>query len=442
MNKTLDAVVPRTVMPEPAWGLQAGFQFIFVCVLATLLYSALSGASSATSGQPTPVLFELDHFLRDVVRRLNKFLDGDALLRVNGLSASVSVWSLTALVANLLSALLVLIVCLFGWQRERTRIRVLVAVFASLAIVLTVATAPLLYATVFWSDGTQLPLDAAIASLLIYLCCLVTDVAGALDFKAKSGERASYISFILAVDIPCIGVTALFSVCALYISFPPEFVVGTVAALFAYYSIAFLLLSGFNWTNTNGGRKMIARLKGKVLLMIAVGAALNGVIGTIVQILKLPIYLDLAGSFIVGAMCGLIPGMLSAALGVLVLGVTTTPIALAYLGAAALVTAAGVMLMPIGFMTSWWKTGVLGFVVLGPLSTLLSIPITVYLFGGVTFAGSDAVTLFFVKMGDGLFEAVFKGAILLDAADKCLAALIAYAIYRRIPDNMRAELRG
>jgi len=187
---------------------------------------------------------------------------------------------------------------------------------------------------------------------------------------------------------------------------------------------------------------MVARMKGNVLLMIAAGAALNGVIGWIVQIFKLPIYLDLAGSLIVGAMGGLIPGMLSAALGVLVLGVTTTPIALAYVGTAVLVTAAGVMLMRVGFMTSWLKTGLLGLAVLGPLSTVLSVPVTVYLFGGVTFAGSDAVTLFFVKMGDGLLEAVVKGAGLFDAADKCLTALIAYAIYRRIPENMRAELRG
>ena len=439
MNNTPDA---RRVMPEPAWGLQAGLQFVFVCILATLLYSALSENSSATSGQPTPFLFELDHLLRDIVRRLNRFLDGDASLRPHEFSTSVGVWSLTALVANLLSALLLLIVCLFGWQRERAKMRILVAVFASLAIVLTVATAPLLYATAFRSDGTQFPLDAAIASVLIYLCCLVTDVAGALDYPANSVERASYTSFILAVDIPCIGVTALFSVCALYISFPPDFVVGTVAALFAYYSLAFLLLSGFNWTNTIGGRKMFARMNGKILLMIALGAALNGVIGTIVQVFKLPIYLDLAGSFIVGAMCGIIPGMLSTALGVLVLGVTTTPIALAYVGTAVLVTAAGVMLMRYGFMASWLKTGLLGLIVLGPLSTLLSVPVTVYLFGGVTFAGSDAVTLFFVKTGDGLAEAVIKGAILFDAADKSLAALIAYAIYRRVPENMRTEMRG
>lgn len=435
-----DAAEPAPAMSEPPWGLQAGFQFIVVCVLATLLYSALSETASASSDQPTPVLIELDHLLRDVVRRLNRFLDGDASLRLNGLSTSVGVWSLTALIANLLSALLLLVVCLFGWQRERAKMRILVAVSASLAIMLTVVTAPLLYATAFRSDGTQLPLDAAIASLLVYLCCLVIDVAGALDFPAKSSERASYASFILAVDIPCIGVTALFSVCALYISFPADFVVGTVAALFAYYSLAFLLLSGLNWTNTTGGRKMVARMKGNVLLMIAAGAALNGVIGTIVQVFKLPIYLDIAGSFIVGAMCGLIPGMLSAALGVLVLGVTTTPIALAYVGTAVLVTAAGVMLMRYGFMTSWLKSGLIGLIILGPLSTLLSVPVTAYLFGGVTFAGSDAITLFFVKAGDGLLEAVIKGAILIDAADKCLAALIAYAIYRRIPENMRTEL--
>lgn len=140
MDNTSDAAVSTAKTPEPPWGLQAGLQFVSVCILATLLYSALSETSSATSGQPTPVLIELDHLLQDVVRRLNKFLDGDASLQPHGLSTSVGVWSLTALVANLLSALLLLIICLFGWKRERAKMRILVAVSASLATVLTVAT--------------------------------------------------------------------------------------------------------------------------------------------------------------------------------------------------------------------------------------------------------------------------------------------------------------
>ena len=426
---------------EPSWGLQAGLQFIFVCLLTTLLYAALTGSGTGTPGQPVPFLLELDQLLRDVVRRSNKFLDGDAILQPNNLSASVGVWTLTALVANLLSAILVLIVCLFGWTRERVKLRIVVAVFAFAAIVLTIITAPLLYSTPYRTNGSAIPIDAAVASLLIYICCLATDVAGALDYPRGSSERTSYANFILGVDIPCIGVTALFSACALYISFPPEFVVGTVAALFAYYTFAFLLLSGYNWTKTSGGERIMSKIKGNVLLLIALGAALNGIIGTVVQLFKLPIYLDIAGSLIVGAMCGLVPAMLSAALGVLVLGLTTTPVALAYMATAVVVSGAAVLLIKYGFMRGWFRTGLFGFLLLGPLSTLLSVPVTVYLFGGVTFAGSDAVTLFFVKMGDTLLESTIKGAIGFDALDKCLAALIAYAIYRRIPENLRNELQ-
>jgi energy-coupling factor transport system substrate-specific component len=429
------------VAHESPWGMQATFQFIFICLLATLLYSALSTNPNTTPAPSIPVLLDLDHFLRDIVRRMDKFLDGDASLRPNGLSSSVGVWSLTALISNLLSAALLFITCLFGWKHERAKLRIIVGAFAMLAVVLTIVTAPFLYATAVKRDGSTIPIDAAFAALLIYLCCLATDIVGAIDSPARSAKRASFMAFILGVDVPCIGVTALFSACALYIDFPPEFVVGTVAALFAYYSLAFLLLSTFNWANTIGGRHMIAKLKGNVLVVIALGAALNGVVGTIVQIFKLPIYLDMTGSFIVGAMCGMVPAALSAALGVLILGVTTTPIAIAYIGTAVIVAAVAALLKKYGFMSSLLKTALWSLFFLGPLSTVLSVPITVYLFGGVTFAGSDAITLFFVKAGDNLIEAVVKGAIGFDAIDKGLAAALAYAIYRRIPEYMRADVR-
>ena len=427
---------------QPYWGRQALFQFISICLLTTLLYSALSSGNTPQATQPVPFLLELDEFLHDMVRRSNKFFDGDVELHLNSLNKRVQVWTLTAVLANLLSAFFVLIVCFFGWTLEHVKLRILIAVFAIASILLTLVTAPLLYSTPYRSDGTAIPIDAAVAALLIYICCLVTDVAGALDYPPRSRERTSYANFILAVDIPCIGVTAIFSTCALYISFPPAFVVGTVAALFVYYNLAFFLLSSYNWAKSPTGASMISKITGNTWLLIALGAALNGAIGTVVQIFKWPLYLDITGSLIVGAMSGLLPAVLSAALGVLILGVTTTPVALAYIGTAVLVSAAAVLLRRRGFMTRWLPTLLWGGFFLGPLSTILSVPVTVYLFGGVTFAGSDAWTLAFVTMGDTLLEAVVKGAIGWDALDKALASFMAYFIYRRIPDNLRTAYRS
>ena len=434
-----EIIKDRSKPREPVWGMQAAIQFMFICVLAALLYNALAPKSAGP--HTTSTLLSLDHALRDIVHRLDRFFEGIARFQLNGLSPTVGIWSLTALIANLLSALLLFVTCVFGWNHERARVRVVVGAFSVLAMALTVVTAPFLYATVTTGDGKAIPIDAAVASLSVYVCCLVMDWVSAIDYPAKSAERASYLSSIVAVDFPCIAVTALFAVCDFYIHFPPEFVVGTVAALFAYYSIAFLLLSALNWTNTTRGRSMIARIKGNVLLVIVLGAALNGVVGTIVQIAKLPIYLDMVGSFVVGAMCGMLPAMLSAGLGVLILGVTTTPVAIAYIGTAVLVAGAAVFLLRYGFMSSIWRTGFFGLFVLGPFSTLLSVPVTVYLFSGVTFAGSDAMTLLFVKMGNDLFDAVVKGAIVFDALDKGIAAILAYAIFKRIPEHIRTALR-
>lgn len=426
---------------EPRWGLQAVLQLVIASVVASLLYSAFLGRSPEPDSAP-PLLASIDATIRTLIPRFDRFFEGVYTLRLHDVTYGVLLWSLAALVANLLSTLLLFALCLFGWRNERARLRILTAAFALVAALLTVATAPLLYVSVIRPDGSALPIDAALASLLVNLCYLAVDTASAFDHYDNPERRFGFLSFIVSVDIPCVTVTLLFSLLALHNPFPPAFVIGTASAILAYYSVASVLLSGLNWLGTTKGARFMAHFRKNVVLAIVIGAALNGAVGTLVQLGKLPIYLDLIGTFLVGALCGLVPAMLSAALGVLLLGLTTTPIAIAYIGTAIATGAASVLLHRLGFMKTFWPTAILGFTVLGPLSTLLSVPITAYLFGGVSFAGSDAMTLFFLSMGDGLLESVFKGAIFFDALDKAIAAVAAYTIVRRVPKRIADDLRS
>lgn len=437
----MTTVAPSLLRTDPPWGFQASVQFVVICIIASLLFNAF-GDHSSQRIETLPVLLQFDNHIHEIIQRSNKATGDWIIISDNDLPRDIGAWSLAALLSTLFSAAMVFMTCLFGWKEERAKLRIIMASISVIGVLLILVTAPLLYGTLKRPDGTQILFDAAVSSLFIYISGLVINLAGALDWPQQTRQRHSYMVFIVAVDLPCIIVTSTFVFFGLSFQLPPVFTVGTAAALLAYSSVVFLLLSGYNWTQTNVGMAMLNRLNSKTWRVIALGAALNVTMGTFVQWIKLPIYLDLVGSFVVAGLCGAIPAALSALLGVLFLSVTTTPIALAYVGTAILVAIVAAKLVPYSFLKNRLRTCVLGLCVLGPLSTIASVPVTIYLFGGITFVGIDAVTVVLRESGLSLIESVASGALLFDALDKGLAAYIAFEITRRVPDGLIKDLKA
>lgn len=192
------------------------------------------------------------------------------------------------------------------------------------------------------------------------------------------------------------------------------------------------------------------------LILIALGAALNFSIGTIVYMIKLPIFLDSIGTILVALLlaplrmpaflCAWAAGWVSLAVSGLINPFlpwfALTDVAIAAVAAVVVVGAADTFrksaLRSVAFATRVVLCGI----VLGVVSAVVSAPVVVYLFGGVTGSGSAFVVAFFLKTGQHLMSAAMLSGLANDPPDKILQVLIAALLYRATPSEFIVLLRG
>ena len=192
------------------------------------------------------------------------------------------------------------------------------------------------------------------------------------------------------------------------------------------------------------------------LILIALGAALNFSIGTIVYLIKLPIYLDSIGTILTVLLlapdrlaaffCAWAAGWASLAVSGLVNPFlpwfALTDVAIALVAALFVVGAAKT------FRERPLRNGpfavqvILCGVAVGIVSAVVSVPVVVYLFGGVTGSGSAFVVALFLKSGQHLMSAAMLSGLVNDPIDKVLQVLLAALLYRATPGDFIAVLRG
>jgi energy-coupling factor transport system substrate-specific component len=192
------------------------------------------------------------------------------------------------------------------------------------------------------------------------------------------------------------------------------------------------------------------------LIAIALCAALNFSIGSIVYLIKLPIYLDSIGTILCALLlypdrraafiCAWISGALSLVLSGLLINpfvpwFELTDVAIALFSAFVIATGAETFrarpLRPLAFTS---KTLVFG-ISTGIIAALVSAPVVVYLFGGVTGSGSSFIVAFFLKTGQQLLSAAILSGLTAEPIDKTLQVLFAALLFRATPNDFIAMLR-
>jgi energy-coupling factor transport system substrate-specific component len=168
---------------------------------------------------------------------------------------------------------------------------------------------------------------------------------------------------------------------------------------------------------------------------IALGAALNVSIGYLVSIFKLPLYLDSIGTILISTLCGWVYGVIVGIAGLFVLSMTVTPTVIAYAGTVVIIALLSSFFGRFGFLKNARAT-ILGGITIGAFAAIASVPVTTFLYGGVTLAGSDAITTFFKASGMSLWESVLMGSLLTDSMDKLITAIICSALIKSIPPYM------
>lgn len=172
------------------------------------------------------------------------------------------------------------------------------------------------------------------------------------------------------------------------------------------------------------------------LAMIPVAIAINIAIGQIVKALRIPLYLDSIGTVFVGAVAGpwvgALAGLLTNLIWALLFGDITNTVPYAPV-AAAIGFLAGVF-SKYGWFKVWWKA-VLGGAITGVVASLLSAPITFYLFGGVVGTGMDIITAAFRSQGVSMLTANFLQGLATDPLDKAISFFVVYLILRALPER-------
>lgn len=190
------------------------------------------------------------------------------------------------------------------------------------------------------------------------------------------------------------------------------------------------------------------------LILIALGAALNFSIGTIVYLIKLPIYLDSIGTILTALLlapdrvaaffCAWAAGWTSLVVSALVNPFlpwfALTDVAIALVAAVLVVGAAKTLRARPLRSGSFVAQVIVCGLAIGVASAVVSVPVVVYLFGGVTGSGSAFVVALFLKTGQHLMSAAMLSGLLNDPLDKILQVLLAALLYRATPADFIALL--
>lgn len=146
--------------------------------------------------------------------------------------------------------------------------------------------------------------------------------------------------------------------------------------------------------------------------MIPICLAINYVGAQIAIALKLPMYLDVIGSIMMGAICGPIPGVVLGALSSAINSLSE-PTAIAYIPVTVACGLVAGLLGKAGFMKQLWKSLIAGFV-LAVAAVAISSPITAFLYGGISGTGNDVIVLGLQAAGMGLLPATLIATLITE----------------------------
>lgn len=193
-----------------------------------------------------------------------------------------------------------------------------------------------------------------------------------------------------------------------------------------------------------------------IVVLVALCAALNLVLGTIMYLLKLPIYLDMIGTILcamaiqhdrrlafgASATAGVISFLLGGLVNPFLPWFSGTVISVAAITAFVTNRWSNTLRTCAVKSTGFWIQVVSLGVLTGLVAALVSAPIVVYLFGGVTGSGSAALVAFFLKMGNQLMKAAIFSGLTAEPVDKTVQLLFSVLLLRATPESFLSRFGG
>ncbi len=172
--------------------------------------------------------------------------------------------------------------------------------------------------------------------------------------------------------------------------------------------------------------------------LIPVAIAINIAIGQIVVTLKLPVYLDSIGTVLVAVICGPWAGAVTGTLSNVIWGLTLDPNAFPWWPVAFFIGFVAGWCAKFGLFKRWSRIAVAGFLV-ALTAAIVSTPIGVFIYGGITASGSSFITAYLLQTGQGVWQAVFSTNFLVEPVDKISTAFLAAIIIQGLPKRYLAR---
>ncbi|SHK20694.1 hypothetical protein [Hespellia stercorisuis] len=174
------------------------------------------------------------------------------------------------------------------------------------------------------------------------------------------------------------------------------------------------------------------------IFLLPIGIAVNVVGGQLAIMLKLPVYLDSIGTFIVGSTCGILPGLIVAVLTQL-LNSITLPTNLLYIEIGMLFAVLAHFFAKYERFKSIPRTVVNG-IIAACMSTALAVPTTAFLLGGFVGTGASVIVTALMASGWSVLPATFVSELVTETMDKVIVMIIVFFILRAIPDRLLVKL--
>jgi energy-coupling factor transport system substrate-specific component len=193
---------------------------------------------------------------------------------------------------------------------------------------------------------------------------------------------------------------------------------------------------------------------GEAMLFAIAGlcVALDVGLGTLVNLIKLPVYLDAVGTIAFALLAGRMGfrGFVMAALvgtaGFVITGLLVNPAVLWFIPTQIAIAAYSFYvarpLLKAYFNGGSLKATRIGLIVLlgiglGIVAGAVSAPIIAFVFGGITGAGASLIVAALLKAGSTLFQSVLASGIASEPIDKTLQLFAAIALVRATPSRAR-----
>lgn len=174
------------------------------------------------------------------------------------------------------------------------------------------------------------------------------------------------------------------------------------------------------------------------IFLIPIGIAINVVGGQLAILLKLPLFLDSIGTFVVGALCGGIPGAL-VGLGCGLINAISLPTLLPYTIIGVLFGILASFLAKKNMFSSFWKAIING-IVIAIIGTGIAVPITATIYGGFVGTGASVIVTTLMAAGWDVIPATFVSELSSELMDKLVCLIIIFFVLKSMPVRFVVKL--